>query len=226
MTVILYITVALAALGALGVVFSPATIYSALSLVFTVAMLAVLYLLLDAQFLFAVQLIVYAGAVMVLFVFIIALLDPSSEERPRWVDPRFLIGCAVVLALTATIYVAARNGITYNTACTDAATSCMHAAQVGTAADPYHSIGPYTPEQVNAPSTGNTQAVAGQLFTTFLLPFELTSLLLLVSAIGAVYLTRRVGPSPKREAEARRHEVGAGPVYERADEPETAGTPV
>ena len=91
MTVIFAVVIALAAVSALGVVLSRQTIYSALSLVLTVTMLAVLFLLLNAQFLFAVQLIIYAGAVMVLFVFIVALLSPDAEDRPT-LDLRAVIG--------------------------------------------------------------------------------------------------------------------------------------
>jgi NADH-quinone oxidoreductase subunit J len=85
MTVVFGIAAVLAFLGAVGVVLSRRTLYSALSLVLNMVALAVLFLLLDAQFLAAVQIIVYAGAVMVLFVFIIALLAPGAEERiPPW----------------------------------------------------------------------------------------------------------------------------------------------
>ena len=91
MSVIIWVAGVLAALSALGVVFSPQPLYSALSLVLTIGALAVVFLVLNAQFLFVVQLIVYAGAVMVLFVFIIALLSPGAEERVR-VDSRFVIG--------------------------------------------------------------------------------------------------------------------------------------
>jgi NADH-ubiquinone/plastoquinone oxidoreductase chain 6 len=73
------------------VVFSPQPLYSALSLVLAIGALAVVFLVLNAQFLFVVQLIVYAGAVMVLFVFIIALLSPGAEERVR-IDSCFVIG--------------------------------------------------------------------------------------------------------------------------------------
>jgi len=83
MTVIIWVAGALAALSALGVVFSAQPLYSALSLVLTIGALAVIFLVLNAQFLFVVQLIVYAGAVMVLFVFIIALLSPDREDRFR-----------------------------------------------------------------------------------------------------------------------------------------------
>jgi NADH-quinone oxidoreductase subunit J len=183
MTVIFAVVIALAAVSALGVVFSRQTIYSALSLVVTVTMLAVLFLLLNAQFLFAVQLIIYAGAVMVLFVFIVALLSPDAEDRPT-LDLRAVIGGLGVVIVTALVFIAARNGITYNT-------NGFHGVAVGTASNPYHTFN-FPQDAVN--NAGNVQTVAGQLFTNYLLPFEITSMLLLVAAIGAVYLTRRVSP--------------------------------
>jgi NADH-quinone oxidoreductase subunit J len=183
MTVIFAVVIALAAVSALGVVFSRQTIYSALSLVVTVTMLAVLFLLLNAQFLFAVQLIIYAGAVMVLFVFIVALLSPDAEDRPT-LDLRAVIGALGVVIVTALVFIAARNGITYNT-------NGFHGVAVGTASNPYHTFN-FPQDAVN--NAGNVQTVAGQLFTNYLLPFEITSMLLLVAAIGAVYLTRRVSP--------------------------------
>ena len=193
----------LVAVSALGVVFAPQTIYSALSLVVTVGLLAVIFLVLNAQFLFAVQLIVYAGAVMVLFVFIIALLDPASEERARLTDPRLILGVLAIAGICAAVFIAARNGVTYDTACTHQAASCMHGYRVGSgggAADPYHTFG-FPAAQVNA--AGNVQTVANQLFHTYVLPFEITSLLLLVAAIGAVYLTRRTSTATGRGGAAR-----------------------
>ena len=183
MTVIFAVVIALAAVSSLGVVLSRQTIYSALSLVVTVSMLAVLFLLLNAQFLFAVQLIIYAGAVMVLFVFIVALLSPDAEDRPA-LDARAVIGIGGVIAVTVLVFLAARNGITYST-------NGFHATTVGTASNPYHTFS-FPPDKVDA--AGNVQTVAGQLFTNYLLPFEITSMLLLVAAIGAVYLTRRSSP--------------------------------
>ncbi|TMF16301.1 MAG: hypothetical protein E6I33_04485 [Chloroflexi bacterium] len=180
MTALIAVVMALAAISAIGVVLSPQTIYSALSLVVTVTMISVLFLLLNAQFLFAVQLIIYAGAVMVLFVFIIALLNPEAEDRPA-LDYRAMIGLAAVAAVTILVFVTARNGITYGS-------GGFRGQQVGAASNPYHTFA-FGADAVNA--AGNVQAVAGQLFTTYLLPFEITSLLLLVAAIGAVYLTRR-----------------------------------
>ncbi|MDQ2961161.1 MAG: NADH-quinone oxidoreductase subunit J, partial [Candidatus Dormibacteraeota bacterium] len=83
MSAIIWIAGVFAAVSALGVVFSPQPLYSALSLVLAIGALAAIFLVLNAQFLFVVQLIVYAGAVAVLFVFIIALLAPGAEERFR-----------------------------------------------------------------------------------------------------------------------------------------------
>ena len=184
MTVFLWILSVLAGAGGLGVVLARKPIYSALCLVFCIGMLAVIFLVLNAQFLFVVQLIVYAGAVMVLFVFIIALLNPKSEDRPV-ANLRAVVGLIGVIGITAVIFGLAQNGTTYSG-------TVFHGAAVGTGvtgSDPYNSL-VFTPQEVNAPQAGNIQTVGGQLFTVFLLPFEITSLLLLVAAIGVVYLTR------------------------------------
>jgi NADH-quinone oxidoreductase subunit J len=204
--VLLVILLILAAISALGVVFSAQTIYSALSLVLTVGLLAAVFLVLNAQFLFVVQLIVYAGAVMVLFVFIIALLDPAAEDRPRLLDLRLILGVLAVAGLCTAVFIAARNDVTYDTSCTGQAVTCMHGYTVGslaatgdTTADPFHTFG-FPQNAVD--QAGNVQTVANQLFHTYVLPFEITSLLLLVAAIGAVYLTRRAAVGPKRDPQA------------------------
>jgi NADH-quinone oxidoreductase subunit J len=204
--VLLVILLILTAISALGVVFSAQTIYSALSLVLTVGLLAVVFLVLNAQFLFVVQLIVYAGAVMVLFVFIIALLDPAAEDRPRLLDLRLILGVLAVAALCTAVFIAARNNVTYDTSCANQAVTCMHGYTVGSlaasgdsTADPFQTFG-FPQNAVN--QAGNVQTVANQLFHTYVLPFEITSLLLLVAAVGAVYLTRRVAVGPRRDPQA------------------------
>jgi NADH-quinone oxidoreductase subunit J len=217
--VLLAILLILAAISGLGVVFSSQTIYSALSLVLTVGLLAVVFLVLNAQFLFVVQLIVYAGAVMVLFVFIIALLDPAAEDRPRLLDLRLVLGVLAVAGLCTAVFVAARDNVTYETSCTQQAVTCMHAYTVGSlaatgdpTADPFHSFG-FPETAVN--QAGNVQVVANQIFHTYVLPFEITSLLLLVAAVGAVYLTRRVAAGPRRDPHAERR--WKDDLVERAD---------
>ncbi len=171
MTVIFGIAAVLAFGGALGVVLSQRTLYSALSLVLNMVSLAVLFLLLDAQFVAAVQIIVYAGAVMVLFVFIIALLSPGAEERVRPLELRMLFGGVLAAVFTVVIGRLALNGITVTS------NGQFHGA-----------LGPFAPSLVDA--HGQVQTLGEQLFTTYLLPFEVTSLLLLVAAVGAVYLSK------------------------------------
>src|SRR5450759_1858291 len=216
MTVVIWVAGALAALSALGVVFSRQPLYSALSLVMTIGALSVIFLVLNAQFLFVVQLIVYAGAVMVLFVFIIALLSPGAEDRVR-VDSRFVIGAVVALGITVAMVVAARNGITFNNS------NVFRAQQIGQASDPYHAFSFDQSDLGLVNTAGNVQTVGGQLFTTFLLPFEITSLLLLVAAVGVVYLTRRTrdpGAPPRREPAQRRRPASASALEEERIEVE------
>lgn len=138
-------------------------VYCALSLVGTFFALSGIYLLLQAQFLAVVQVIVYAGAIMVLFLFVVMLLD-LGHEPPVWLRRdrfRILLGLLFLLELAIPI-----GSWTFQ----------------GTK-------GPYTPELVDA--VGNTQVIGRLLFTDFLIPFEITSIILLVAIIGAMVLARR-----------------------------------
>jgi NADH-quinone oxidoreductase subunit J len=152
---------ALAVLGGLGVVMFHQPMRSVLSLVVVMLALSVIFLLLNAQFVFAVQIIVYAGAVMVLFLFVIALLGPARElGRGRlrfqtWLSALFLL---VLLGLMWSLL----QGVQYR-----------------------------QPEKADLSYFGSVQSIAVGLFTTYLYPFELTSILLLVAAIGAIYLSRK-----------------------------------
>jgi NADH-quinone oxidoreductase subunit J len=208
---------AVALLTAAGVVLAARTIYSALSLVGNMVCLATLFLLLNAQFVAAVQVIVYAGAVMVLFVFIIALLDPGhdADEGPRR-DPRLWLGVLIVGYITAQILALAMNGSTYSPS-----THVLRGQALAQAANPddRHSFA-FTPGAVNA--AGNVQVLGRELFTTFLLPFEITSLLLLVAAIGAVYLTRRT-PQGAEPSWPRTPPAADLPVERAEPEREPAG---
>lgn len=142
-------------------------IYCALSLVGTFFALSGLYLLLQAQFIAAVQIIIYAGAIMVLFLFVIMLLD-VGHEPPAWLRrdrPKLVLGVVLatllLLELAVAIWSAVGQGIP----------------------------GAYTSELVNA--IGNAQLVGRLLFTDFLIPFEITSIILLIAIIGAMVLARR-----------------------------------
>src|SRR4029077_2545699 len=183
-TALVLIVASLAFLSALGVVGFSQTIYSALSLIANMVCLSVLFLLLNAQFLAAVQVIIYAGAVMVLFVFIIALLNPGAEDRPDRNSLRYGLGVVAIAYVAVQFYILATNGTTFNKD-----TQVLRGQTLALRANPHDPSFQFTNDAVNA--AGNVQTTGGQLFTTFLLPFEITSLLLLVAAVGAVYLTRR-----------------------------------
>ena len=152
---------------ALSVIVLRNPIYCALSLVGTFFALSGLYLLLQAQFIAAVQIIIYAGAIMVLFLFVIMLLD-VGHEPPAWLRrdrPKLVLGVVLttllLLELAVAIWSAVGQGIR----------------------------GAYTSELVNA--IGNAQLVGRLLFTDFLIPFEITSIILLIAIIGAMVLARR-----------------------------------
>ena len=130
--------------------------------------LAVEYLLLGAEFVAAVQVIVYAGAIMVLVVFVIMLLNVEEEER-RPMRLRTLVPIAVVLAA---IFFAETAFIIF-----------------------FVQASPATPTR-NVSDVGLTSSIGAGLFTTYLLPFEVTSILLLMAVVGAMTLARRGGLLP------------------------------
>ena len=148
--------------GAINLLLQRHPINSALSLVVVMASLSLIYLLLGAEFVAAVQVIVYAGAIMVLFVFVIMLLNAGKEERTRGSHVALVLGgpgVAVVAGLLTWIIV-------------------RMDPQLGGVA-----IGPS--------DFGETHAVAKLLFHDFLLPFEVTSVLILIAIMGAVVLGRK-----------------------------------
>ncbi|HET9741255.1 MAG TPA: NADH-quinone oxidoreductase subunit J [Terriglobales bacterium] len=147
--------------GALNLLLQRHPINSALSLIVVMGSLAVLYLLLGAEFVAAVQVIVYAGAIMVLFVFVIMLLNAGTEELTRGSRVAMYLGVPGLLALFALLAWAL---------------SASHSdlARI--------SIGDYYV---------STQGIGLALFGPFLLPFEVTSVLILIAIMGAVVLARR-----------------------------------
>jgi NADH-quinone oxidoreductase subunit J len=140
---------------------------SALWLVVTLFALAAMYVLLDAQFIAALQVLVYAGAIMVLFLFVIMLLNLG---RPGPSDIKGPVGVGVAALLAGTLLLQLR--------------------VLGQAAPP---------EAIQLPAgtmaalqqQGMVAAVAGPLFDAYLIPFEITSLLLLAAIVGAVVLAKR-----------------------------------
>ncbi len=172
----------IAIVAGLGVILSRKPVYSALFLLLNFATLAALYIMVQAQFLAAVQIIVYAGAIVVLILFVVMLIGggelgrgdtvtrgqsdtaPEVSASPRrrvafgW--PRVTAIVLAVLLLAAVVY--------------------------GLIAG---ALNPATGSEA-AFASGSVQAIAGVLYTDYLLPFELASVLLLVGMIGAVVLAR------------------------------------
>jgi NADH-quinone oxidoreductase subunit J len=163
MSAVLFFIAAIGALtGALGVVSLRNPFYSVLALAFHLVSLAALFLLLRAEFVAAGQVIVYAGAVMVLYVFVVAYVG-GGEQLPsggvlRVLGPLFALALAVELCI----------------------------AILGSGLSGIKSKG-----AVYVPGFGTPEHIGKLFLTTYLFPFEAASLLLLVAAVGAVMLARR-----------------------------------
>lgn len=164
MVALLFILFAGLAVGcALSMVVQRNPLYSAISLIGVFIALAALYVMLAAPFIAAVQVIVYAGAIMVLVVFVIMLLNVDEEVSKR-LRLRFLVPTAVLLA---GVLIAEAAFVIY-----------------------FVQVQP----SLQDPSTseiGLTSSIGTGLFTTYLLPFEITSVLLLMAIVGAMSLARR-----------------------------------
>ncbi len=167
--IVFYGLAATAVTAAILVVLMSRAVYSALALIVCFGATAGLFFQLGAQFIAAVQVIVYAGAIMVLFLFVIMLLDPESEvflpSRLKGVS-----GFALAFAVLFTIVLLQ-------------AINRWSATQV-----PPGSIGGTT--GLSGPG-GEIKTLAHSLFRDYLLPFEVTSILILVAVLGAVVLTRQ-----------------------------------
>jgi NADH-quinone oxidoreductase subunit J len=147
--------------GALNLLLQRHPINSALSLIVVMSSLAVLYLLLGAEFLAAAQVIVYSGAIMVLFTFVIMLLNAGREERTHGSRAAYLVGVpgvAVLFCLLSFVFLS-------------------QGSKLGKAR-----LGDYLV---------TTSDMSRVLFKDLLLPFEVTSVLILVAILGAVALARK-----------------------------------
>jgi NADH-quinone oxidoreductase subunit J len=161
--------------GAINLLLQSHPINSALSLIVVMTSLAVLYLLLGAEFLAAAQVIVYAGAIMVLFTFVVMLLNAGREERTLGSRTARSVGFPAVVAILAVI-----------------ATVILKAQGLGVA-----TLGEGL---TNAKGSTNIEVLSGVLFHELLLPFEVTSILILIAILGAVALASRGdGPHGSRE---------------------------
>jgi NADH-quinone oxidoreductase subunit J len=127
--------------------------------------IAMLYLFLNAEFLAAIQIIIYAGAILVLFLFVVMLLNLRVEERERRFQWSWPAGLAAAGGYTVSlIFILVKTTV-------------------------FPHPGQYTIEKIQA--EGNIGIIGRVLYTKYLLPFEITSLILLVAIIGAVVLTKK-----------------------------------
>ncbi|MDQ1273308.1 MAG: NADH-quinone oxidoreductase subunit [Planctomycetota bacterium] len=161
-----YIVAAITVVTGVYLIFEKNPVFGALYLIQTMVSIAVLYILLEAQFVAAVQIIVYAGAIMVLFLFVIMLLNLDIKEEaknalPFQRIPAILMGIALFAVICIVIKAKLLQG--------------KHDQ--------------YTTAYVN--TVGNTKLIGNLLFTEYLLPFEITSILLFAAAIGAIMLAKR-----------------------------------
>jgi NADH-quinone oxidoreductase subunit J len=163
-TILFFFAAVVAIASALGMLTSRSPVNSALWLVLNFFCIAALYILLNAQFIGVIQVLVYAGAIMVLFLFVIMLLNLESLPRIRDIDWKkvvaFVIGM-VILAQIVYVVVASVGGLP------DPA-SVEQAAELGT-----------------------TQALGEELFTRYVFPLEVIAVMLLAATIGAVLLSKK-----------------------------------
>jgi NADH-quinone oxidoreductase subunit J len=166
--VFFYLFAGLAIASAIAVVFKTNPVTSAFSLVLTFFAFAGIYALLDAHLIAALQIFVYAGAIMVLFIFVIMLLNadiPSFDLGRSHILTRLLSSVLCLAMLGLFIWTFKEGHIS------------------GPVAD-------FTPERIDA-AGGNTQVISELMFSEYILPFELTSVLLLSAIVGAVALAKR-----------------------------------
>lgn len=160
MVPVFYIFAAITVIAALAVILQRTPVYSALALIVVLCSLAGLYLTLGASFLAVIQVIVYAGAIMVLFVLVIMLLNAGHEKRTEGSNLARWLGAPLLAAFLTEILMLAWRAF----ASSDTAPAVLKAgpAEIGRA-----------------------------LFTNYVLPFEVTSILILVAILGAVVLAKK-----------------------------------
>ncbi len=156
----------IAVAAALGVIFNKNVVHSALSLLVNFCVLAIIYFMLNAQFLAVVQILVYAGAIVVLFLFVVMLLGADlGEPVSDWLTLQNAFLVALGLILLTVIGTAVFENVIYG------------------------QRGDLTPQAVE--QFGQVELISKTLFTNYLLAFELASVLLLVGIVGVVWLARR-----------------------------------
>jgi len=166
-TFLFYCFAAMTLLGGIFTITRRNAVHSAISLIVSLLGVAGLYLLQQAEFLFAVQIVLYVGGIMVLFLFVIMLVNLDQAAKERQFNRQWWIALAAVLAVGAEIGYFLYRGA-----------GAFHIAEGS-------NIAPLPP------AMGNTEMVADALFSEYLLPFEIASILLLVAVVGSVVMAKK-----------------------------------
>ncbi len=166
-TVLFYIFAAMTLLGGIFTITRRNAVHSAISLIVSLMGVAGLYLMQKAEFLFAVQIVLYIGGIMVLFLFVIMLVNLDQAAKERQFNGQWMIALAAVAAVGAEI------------------AFCFYKG----GPNAFHIEGVVT--DVPAIHLGNTEAIAESLFSEYLLPFEVASILLLVAVVGSVVMAKK-----------------------------------
>ena len=163
-TLLFYAFAAIAVLGGLLTITMRNAIHCAIALIFSLLGVAGLYLLQAAEFLFAVQIVLYVGGIMLLFLFVIMLVNLDQAAKARQYARAWMVALLAVAAVGAEIAYFLYRG--------RGAFQLAEASSV-------------------AAALGNTEALADSLFSEYLLPFELASVLLLVAVVGSVLMAKK-----------------------------------
>lgn len=164
--IIFYAVAAVAILAALGVIFNKNVVHSALFLLVNFSSLAFLYFLLNAQFLGVAQILVYAGAIVVLFLFVVMLIGADLGEPVKsWINGRNIFLAVLALILMTVVGTAVAENLVLGQPGSD-----------------------MTPDAVA--QFGQTEMIAAALFTKYTLPFQLVAVLLSVGIVGVVWLAQ------------------------------------
>ena len=165
-TVLFYIFAVMVLLGGILTITRRNAVHSAISLIVSLLGVAGLYLLQQAEFLFAVQIVLYVGGIMLLFLFVIMLVNLDQAAKERQFNRQWLVALAAVAATGAEIGYFLYRG-----------KDAFHIAEGAAGAV--------------ASAVGNTEQIADSLFSEYLLPFEIASLLLLVAVVGSVVMAKK-----------------------------------
>jgi NADH-quinone oxidoreductase subunit J len=172
--ILFYAFAAVLVVAAIGVITARNPVHAALFLVFAFFNSAILWLLMEAEFLAIVLVLVYVGAVMVLFLFVVMMLDINvaqmREGFTRYAPLGVLVAVIVVIEIASVVWV-------------------KNLGRVGAEAAPSLAVDGYS----------NTQALGELLYTKYLLPFELAAVILLVAIVAAISLTMRHRPGLKAQ---------------------------